>query len=142
MTTLNSFAKAADTVADHLGKYYATRDPNELTAAIEVLQEQITVLQGEMSEPQLQETTVTLTRMRGQDLLDGFQKNNALCLRNEEYLADGPISEGKLLRIKAYSGIDLNSSENPFNDDADAIYLTKVTALTDSALILAPVIAS
>lgn len=134
MTILNDFAKAAETAADHLGKYYATRDSNEITAAIEVLQHHISVCHAETDAPQLQEAVVSLTRMTGQEMMDGFQKDNALCLRNEEYISDGPIEEGKLLRVK--SGVPCG------HFDGDPIYLTKVTALTANVLILAPVVAA
>lgn len=133
MTILNSFAQSADGIAEHIGKYFVTRDPEEITGAIEMLQEQIVAFQKEQAEPMLQETSVTLTRLTGEGLLAEIQKNNALCLRNEEYLADGPILEGKLLRVKPYA--DLTAEDT-------GIFLTKVTLCTNEALILAPVVAS
>lgn len=128
MTILNDFAKAADIVAESLGKYFGTRDSSELGRAIEVLQDQIASLQREITDPTLQETVVTLTRMSGADVLDVIGRDNALRLANEDYLADGPLTENMLLRVK------------PADQEDGAVYLTKVTMVTMSMLVLAPVV--
>ena len=140
MTILNSFAQTADGVAENIGMYFVNRDPTALTEAIEKLQGQIAEFQQEQSDPALQETTVTLTRMNGDALLAAISKDNALCLRNEEYRADGPLVEGKLLRVKPFSGFDLHSAADAFAEENSGVYLTKVTMCTSECLILAPVV--
>jgi hypothetical protein len=130
MTLLNSFVKASEEIAGHMSAYYMTRDPAELQAALDLVEQSATALQAEIDTPALQDTRLSLTRMSTKTLLETVERDNAVVLGNTDYLADGPIQQGQFIRVSAQ------------DQEINTVYLLKVTVADNDRVILAPVVVS
>lgn len=129
MTILHAFSKAANDIAACMNKYFVTRDPKELAEATTLLQAQVVAVQGEIQDPSIQETSVQLTNLDTVALGEQIQAANSVTLENPDYVADGPIEKGKLIRVHATE------------QEEGSTFLMKVTYINDSVLIMAPVLA-
>lgn len=129
MTILHKFSQRANDIANLISQYFVTLDSKSLADANEILREQIAEFQSEAKAPSIQDTMVTFRRLTGAQLESELQSENALSLQNEDYIADGPIEKGKLIRIQTV------------DQEEGSVGLMKVTLVTEQFLILAPVIA-